>query len=707
MRDSSKCRIFTCILAVYLLLSGQRLSAQATSTSTTLAATPSAGSTPASTASSPTAGITPGTAPIETTLFAYRALRADATAISGRITTTIPPVAEGVATKVIVFTQTDLTGFLQWRSVIDQIDAYKQRVDAVNASLGGISYVPAVPLPFLSIGSSHSPQNFTQSGTGTYTIVVSNSASSSATVGRVTVTETVPFGLTVTSITGSGWRCNPPPPAGPGDPVPPNSCFRDDPLAPGASYPSILISVNVAANAPATISNVVTVSGGSSSTNSTTDSTTVNPPTAPRVGGGRFAAPLPSTGTTTTTPTTPAPATPPPTPFATALSAIPTLVGLAQFLATAFAVNETLSPSQGAMTDTPLINSVSAQLRALNYTVYVPSAYIPSVVGLQSFRDLRIWRKLAELEDSRELLATRIAERNGMLTQAYFVTQNPTKYSAGSVNDALLYSGRLQSALTYAQAVAATVDTFDASLFGTQIVIPSQISAQAPANSASSTPAASSAAAPAATPASTPAAATTAATPSQLSSASALPASTTSTTSVPATGITLTQLISAELLAAQIYGTAAVPADPAYQAHVYMLALHSLESGGSQLVKGNTFIGTRYYFSGGAAADFSLYGLVGQLSCSGTVHGYRGFIREKDVQTALYDPVLVPSISDYGCGGAPVATVVAIGMTVAQVTAALGPPNSMHKGGTVYDYKGLHKQIIFSNGQVVAIMDKF
>lgn len=609
-------------------------------------------------------------------------------------------MTDGVVTKVIVFTQSDLTAFLQWRTVIDQIDAYKQRVDAINADLVGIGYVPAVPSPFLSTSSSHSPQNFTQGGNGAYSIIVSNGASSSTTSGRVTVTESAPFGLTVTSMTGSGWRCNPPPP-GPGDPVAPNSCFRDDPLAPGANYPLILIAVSVAAGAPATVSNVVTVSGGSSSSNSTLDTTTVNPAR----GGGRFAAPLGSSGAAAT----PTPASPPPTPFATALSAIPTLVSLAQFLATAFAVNETLSPSQGTMTDAPLINSVAAQLRAWNYSVYVPSAYVPSLIGLQSFRSLRIWVKLAELEDSRELLATHIAERNGMLAQAYFVTQNPSKYSALDLNEALLKSGKLQSALTYAQAVAATVDTFEASIFGAQIVIPSQISTQSTGGATSPAPASSTAAAtPAA--ASTIAASTstnTASAPSQLSSAAALPASTTSTTSIPSTGINLTQLISAELLAAEIYGTAAAPANPASAPGVFMLALHSLESGGSQLVKGNTFIGTRYYFSGGAAADFSLYGLGGQLSCSGTVHGYRGFIREKDVQTALYDRILVPAISDYGCGGAPAATTISIGMTVASVTAALGPPNSIRRGGTQYDYRNLHKRILFSSGLVVAIMDKF
>jgi hypothetical protein len=99
-------------------------------------------------------------------------------------------------------------------------------------------------------------------------VTVSNSAGAAATSGTVTVTDTVPSGLTLAGISGSGWTCS-------GD-----SCSRSDSLAPGSSYPAISVMVNVQSNAPASVTNTATVSGGGdSSTNNKTASnvTTVNP----------------------------------------------------------------------------------------------------------------------------------------------------------------------------------------------------------------------------------------------------------------------------------------------------------------------------------------------------------------------------------------------------------------------------------------------
>ena len=93
---------------------------------------------------------------------------------------------------------------------------------------------------------------FTPGQTGAlYTIVVSN-VGASASSGTVTVTDAVPAGLVATAISGSGWTCTQP--AGP--------CSRSDALAPGASYPPLTLTVNVAANPPATVVNVVAFTGG-------------------------------------------------------------------------------------------------------------------------------------------------------------------------------------------------------------------------------------------------------------------------------------------------------------------------------------------------------------------------------------------------------------------------------------------------------------
>lgn len=85
----------------------------------------------------------------------------------------------------------------------------------------------------------------------TYTIVVTNHGTI-PTSGVVTVTDTVPAGLTATGISGPGWTCTQP--AGP--------CTRSDPLAPGASYPPITLTVNVSASASGNVINVAHVQGG-------------------------------------------------------------------------------------------------------------------------------------------------------------------------------------------------------------------------------------------------------------------------------------------------------------------------------------------------------------------------------------------------------------------------------------------------------------
>ena len=119
--------------------------------------------------------------------------------------------------------------------------------------------------PSLSIAKTHAG-NLTLGQTGaTYTITVSNAASAQPTSGLVTMTETVPSGLTLISMAGTGWTC----PAGG------TTCTRSDALAGGASYPAITVTVNVASNAPSSFTNQVTVSGGGSATANASDTTTL------------------------------------------------------------------------------------------------------------------------------------------------------------------------------------------------------------------------------------------------------------------------------------------------------------------------------------------------------------------------------------------------------------------------------------------------
>jgi uncharacterized repeat protein (TIGR01451 family) len=78
----------------------------------------------------------------------------------------------------------------------------------------------------LSISKSHAGA-FTQGQAGAaYTIVVSNAAAAGPTNGTATVTESAPAGLTLASMSGTGWTCAL------------NTCSRADVLAAAASYPS-------------------------------------------------------------------------------------------------------------------------------------------------------------------------------------------------------------------------------------------------------------------------------------------------------------------------------------------------------------------------------------------------------------------------------------------------------------------------------------
>jgi uncharacterized repeat protein (TIGR01451 family) len=130
-------------------------------------------------------------------------------------------------------------------------------------------YTVASPNPDLTIAKSHTG-NFTQGDTGrTYNLAVTNSGGA-ATIGIVTVTDTLPAGLTATGISGTGWICTQP--AGP--------CTRSDALNASASYPPITLTVNVASNAPSSVTNTATVAGGgeiNTSNDTVTDPTNINP----------------------------------------------------------------------------------------------------------------------------------------------------------------------------------------------------------------------------------------------------------------------------------------------------------------------------------------------------------------------------------------------------------------------------------------------
>ena len=111
---------------------------------------------------------------------------------------------------------------------------------------------------------------FTQGQTGaTYTLTVTN-AGTGPTTAPVSVTDTLPAGLTATAIAGPGWTCV----------LATLTCSRSDALAPSASYPPITLTVNVAPNAPANVVNSASVSGGGETNTSNNTSTVTTPVTS-------------------------------------------------------------------------------------------------------------------------------------------------------------------------------------------------------------------------------------------------------------------------------------------------------------------------------------------------------------------------------------------------------------------------------------------
>ena len=106
--------------------------------------------------------------------------------------------------------------------------------------------------PDLTIVKAHTG-NFTRGQTGIYTVTVTNSGPG-ATSGTVTVTDTLPAGLSPNAAAGTGWTC--------GFAAQVFTCTRSDALATAGSYPAITFTVNVLQTAPNSLTNTASVSGG-------------------------------------------------------------------------------------------------------------------------------------------------------------------------------------------------------------------------------------------------------------------------------------------------------------------------------------------------------------------------------------------------------------------------------------------------------------
>jgi CSLREA domain-containing protein len=140
--------------------------------------------------------------------------------------------------------------------------------DAAGNSVTCSFNVTVTQPPDLTVTKSHTG-DFTQGQTGAiYTLTVTN-AGPTATSGAVTLTDNVPAGLVATAAAGPGWICGISPAV---------SCTRSDALAGGASYPPVVLTVNVDPDAPVSVTNTATIAGGgdlNTANNTAMDVTTI------------------------------------------------------------------------------------------------------------------------------------------------------------------------------------------------------------------------------------------------------------------------------------------------------------------------------------------------------------------------------------------------------------------------------------------------
>jgi len=173
---------------------------------------------------------------------------------------TIPQSATAGALTGYMVSPTEVVFFDTTGPSSDPTPSVHPQLTVAQSVIGAAAAAPA-----LAITKTHTG-NFVLGLQGSYTITISNATGAGATSGTVTVTDNAPDGLTIYSMSGTGWACD-------GD-----VCNRSDALAGGASYPAITVVVNVAGNAVSPQVNSATVSGGGSASATANDTTVVAPP---------------------------------------------------------------------------------------------------------------------------------------------------------------------------------------------------------------------------------------------------------------------------------------------------------------------------------------------------------------------------------------------------------------------------------------------
>lgn len=112
--------------------------------------------------------------------------------------------------------------------------------------------IPRATAPLLALSMTHSGSANPGQVNVSWTLTVSNSVGGAPTSGTVSVTDILPAGLTLDSMSGPGWSCSG------------ATCTRSDALATGGSYPPITVTANTRGSAYGQAMNSAAVSGGGS-----------------------------------------------------------------------------------------------------------------------------------------------------------------------------------------------------------------------------------------------------------------------------------------------------------------------------------------------------------------------------------------------------------------------------------------------------------
>jgi uncharacterized repeat protein (TIGR01451 family) len=131
---------------------------------------------------------------------------------------------------------------------------YHYRVVSMNLD-GGITYGANTTFYTgidLAVSATNTNSGLVQGGAGQFTVTVSNVGASTSTAAAVTVSNQLPAGMTMTSMSGSGWSFNS------------NNltATRSGALNAGTNYPPITIGFALSSSAASSLTNRVTVSGG-------------------------------------------------------------------------------------------------------------------------------------------------------------------------------------------------------------------------------------------------------------------------------------------------------------------------------------------------------------------------------------------------------------------------------------------------------------